>query len=189
MLQSFGFVMVMQLNHWNPESQQAWQHVLFLSSAQRAVTETLWWCMSFFRVTCNPYSTGTTWEVLSFLFNLTWHLPPWRMTWEKKGFVKPCTSSFQHPSGSVCVCVCDWGARFRLSLWLCFKEVEAGCKHIEAVGFSDWGASWLLVTLMSGSLSSAPQAASWWTLFWHLQSGYWVLWNSCFQHWDVQLCC
>lgn len=105
MLQSFGFVMVMQLNHWNPESQQAWQHVLFLSSAQRAVTETLWWCMSFFRVTCNPYSTGTTWEVLSFLFNLTWHLPPWRMTWEKKGFVKPCTSSFQHPSGSVCVCV------------------------------------------------------------------------------------
>lgn len=42
-------------------------------------------------------------------------------------FVKPCTSSFQHPTGCVCVCVCvcvcEWGARPRLSFsWLCFRD-------------------------------------------------------------------
>lgn len=53
-------------------------------------------------------------------------------------FVKPCTSSFQHPTGCVCVCVCvNEGPGPDCPSPGCVSEMNAGCKYIEAVGFND----------------------------------------------------
>lgn len=77
---------------------------------------------------CNPWGTGTTCNVvLSFLFNLMWHIPPWRTTWEKYNLSNLALAAFNTPLASVCVCGCgcgcECGARPRLSFsWLCFRN-------------------------------------------------------------------
>lgn len=161
MLQSFGFVMVTQLKHWikpwEPTSPTACS-VPFFS------TESCHWdslmVPVIFESPCNPRSTGTTWDVV--FPNVTPNVTPTTMEDDmgEIGFVRPCTSSFQHPSGRVCVCVCVNEGPGPLSPWLCFKEMEAGCKHIEAMDFNDWGAfvCWWGVDLAASALNNRLQA-------------------------------
>lgn len=119
---------------------------------------------------CNPCSAGTTLDVvLSFLFNLTWLVPPWRMTWEKYNLSNLALAVFSTPL-AVCVCVSEGPGPGCPSLgcglkrWMQDpKEMNARSKHIEVVGFNDEGACCLLVRHISGSLSSEQQAGSWLT--------------------------
>lgn len=120
---------------------------------------------------------------------LTWHLLPWRRIREKCICQsKSCThGSFQHLSGYVCVCVCEWGARLSFfCLW--FKGMNVKSKLVEVT--VTWG---LLLTV------EVYLWQSWlWTVGWKpintlvlivCQGIVYQEILPSFQHWGIKLCC
>lgn len=127
---------------------------------------------------CNPCSAGTTLDVvLSFLFNLTWLVPPWRMTWEKYNLSNVALGVFSTP---LAVCVCEWGARSRLSFsWLWFKEMNARSKRDECKIQTHWGGGfqWWRSLLFVGE-THIWQSQLWttsWKLINILELAVWIL--------------
>lgn len=191
----FGLIMIMQLNNilvknWAPETLRANKpDSMFCSCMWRVAAETPWYqdygdsrngAHHSSESPCDPRSTGTTLDViLPILFNLTWHLRPWKGL-GKNMIVEANLALVQVLHTSLALRVCVWVGTGLFFSWLWFKEMNVKPKPTE------W---WVWVTegpfaccwgIPLAVLALGNRLEAHWRFSTHGLPGYWVPGNSGF---------